>query len=51
MKYKIKVYDEMHDLYLLFRKKWLFWSFVSAGKKDDLIAFVNKKNGQLISIK
>ena len=49
MKYKLKIYDELNDIYLLYRHKfWFFWSFVGVGSKDKLTRFVKEKGGTLI---
>ena len=49
MKYKIKAFDEVHDVWLLYRQSWwILYSFVSAGKKAELEKFVNSKGGTLI---
>jgi len=51
MKYKIKAYDEVHDIYLLYRQSWfIFYSFVSTGSKETLISFVKSKNGIIVNL-
>jgi hypothetical protein len=48
MKYKIEPFDEVHDVWLLYRKSWWLYRFVSAGKKAELEKFVKSKGGELI---
>jgi hypothetical protein len=49
MKYKIKPYDEVNDVYLLYRHSWwIFYNFVSAGSKQKLEDFVKKQNGVIV---
>jgi len=48
-KYKIKPFDEVNNIYLLYRKQWwIFYSFVSAGSKEVLQDFVTKHKGVLV---
>lgn len=48
-KYKIKPYDEINDVYLLYRQSWwIFYSFVSAGSKNKLEEFVQKNSGVIV---
>jgi hypothetical protein len=50
-KYKIKPFDEVHDMYLLYRQVWwIFYSFVSAGTKEALKQFVKDKDGIVINL-
>jgi hypothetical protein len=48
MKYKIEPFDEVHDVWLLYRKSWWLYRFVSAGKKAEFEKFVKSKGGDLI---
>ena len=49
MKYKIKAFDELHDVWLLYRQSWwILYSFVSAGTKAELERFVESKGGTVI---
>jgi len=49
-KYKIKPYDEVNDVWLLYRHSWwIFYSFVSAGSKLRLTKFVEDNNGVVVS--
>ena len=47
MKYKIKPFDEVYDIWILYGKVWIFWYFVSAGDKEKLIKFVKSNGGSL----
>lgn len=48
MKYKIEAFDEVKDIYLLYRRSlWFFWSFVSCGGKEKLTQWV-KSNGGIL---
>jgi hypothetical protein len=50
VKYEIKPFDEVHDIYLLHRQVWwIFSTFVSAGSKAKLEEFVKEKGGELIN--
>ena len=49
-KYKIKPYDEVNNVYLLYRQSWwIFYNFVSAGSLERLHEFVEKNNGVVIN--
>lgn len=49
MKYKIRAFDEVNDVYLLYRQVWwIFYSFVSAGSQVELERFVESKGGILV---
>ena len=49
-KYKIKPYDEVNDVYLLYRQVWwIFYSFVSAGGKVRLEKFVEEHDGVVVN--
>lgn len=40
-KYKLKPYDKVNNIWLLYEKKfWFFYKFVSAGQKDELEQWV-----------
>lgn len=50
-KYKLKPYDDVNDVYLLYRQMWwIFYSFVSAGGKQRLKDFVKEKGGIIINV-
>lgn len=49
-KYKIKPYDEVNDIYLLYRQSWwIFYRFSSAGGLEKLREFVKKNNGVVVN--
>jgi hypothetical protein len=49
MKYKIKSFDEINDIYLLYRQVWwLFYTFVGSGKKRELEKFVVTNGGTIV---
>ena len=40
-KYKLKPYDKVHNIWLLYEKVfWFFYKYVSAGQKDELEKWV-----------
>ena len=48
-KYKIKVYDALKHIYLLYEKRWYGWSFVIVGNKTCIEEFVASKKGILVN--
>jgi hypothetical protein len=47
--FKIVPYDEVNDIWLLKEKVWwIFFSFVSAGDKQELIDFVKSVGGEIV---
>ena len=52
MKFRIKPYDEVNDIYLLYRYYRFYWfsmrSFVGSGTKEGLTQFVKSKGGILL---
>jgi hypothetical protein len=47
--FKVTVYDEVNNIWLLKEKTWWkFFSFVSAGKKEKLVQWVADIGGEMI---